>query len=175
MASGTSSATRTATATSTVTKVVYVTRKVQADFLAILDTYGYFSDQYAQQLIHDVRVLLDEEVIDQVHFVWTRPGGAYVLDELAYRVVTGSVGLADDRPGGIRYRADLASADFHVRITYNGRWRRMDEEDRDAIRRDLQLRWTAAGELDYTGGSWVADRTYSREDLGLQRRRFVRG
>ena len=65
MPTGTATSTRTASATSTVTKIVYVTRKVQADFLAILETYGYFSEAYAQNIIHDVRVFLDEEVIEE--------------------------------------------------------------------------------------------------------------
>jgi hypothetical protein len=172
MASGTSTSTR--TVTSTITKVVYVTRKVQADFLAILDTYGYFSEEYATQVIYDVRVLLDEEVIKHVHFIWTRRGSTHVLDEFRYTVVQGSTGLADDRPGGIGYLADLAHADFHVRLTYNERWHQLTEASRDEIRQRLQLRWGPAGTLDYTGGSLTADRTYSFEDLGFQRNRFIR-
>ena len=66
----TSTATRTATQTSSLTKVVYVTRKVQADFLAIIDTYNYFDEDYARKLIADVRTFLDEYVIDAVKFVW---------------------------------------------------------------------------------------------------------
>src|SRR6266853_463310 len=121
MPAETSTSTRTATATSTVPKIVYVTRKVQADFLAILETYGYFSEAYAQQLIHDVRVFLDEEIIDHIRFVWTRPGSSYVLEELGYTVVSSRVDLADDASGGIRYQSGLASASFHIRVTYNDR------------------------------------------------------
>ena len=46
-------------------------RKVQADFLAILDTYDYFSEDFACRLVADVRTLLDEGVVDAVKFVWT--------------------------------------------------------------------------------------------------------
>ncbi|SRR5579875_292004 len=174
MPTGAATSTRTATATSTITKIVYVTRKVQADFLAILETYGYFSEDYAQQLIHDVRVFLDEEVIDHIRFVWSRPGSTYVLEELNYTVVAGGVGLADDRSGGIRYQAALASASFHVRITYNSRWEKLPEVEKRTIRKQLDLSWGPAGQLDYSGGKWTADRTYSRDGYGLVRQRFER-
>ena len=108
----TATATRTATQTSSLTKVVYVTRKVQADFLAILDTYHYFAEDYAIQLIADVRTFLDEAVIDAVKFTWKEAGTNTVLEEIRYMVISGSVGLADDRPGGIRYNTALKSADF---------------------------------------------------------------
>lgn len=166
--------TRTATQTGTYTQVVYVTRKVQADFLAILDTYGYFSEKYAQDVIHDVRVFLDEEVVDRVKFVWTEDGTNRVLEELDYTVVAGGFGLADDRSGGIRYRSGLADAGFHVRVTYNSRWREMGEQERSAIRGDLALAWSAAGGLDYSGGSWTSERTYSKGSYGMSRSRFSR-
>jgi hypothetical protein len=97
----TSTATRTATQTSSLTKVVYVTRKVQADFLAIMDTYNYFDEDYARKLIADVRTFLDEDVIDAVKFVWKQRGTNTVLEEIRYTVIAGGIGLADDRPGGI--------------------------------------------------------------------------
>ncbi|HJT57935.1 MAG TPA: hypothetical protein VJ761_15640 [Ktedonobacteraceae bacterium] len=174
MPAGTATSTRTATATSTVTKIVYVTRKVQADFLAILETYGYFSEDYAQNLIHDVRVFLDEEVIDHIRFVWTRQSSSYVLEELNYTVVDGGVELADDHSGGIRYQAALANASFHVRVTYNTRWNHLAEGEKGAIRKSLYLNWGPAGQLDYRGGTWTTDRTYSRDGYGLVRQRFER-
>jgi len=174
MPTGTATSTRTATATSTVTKIVYVTRKVQADFLAILETYGYFSEDYAQHLIHDVRVFLDEEVIDHIRFVWTRPDSTYVIEELNYTVVAGGVELSDDHSGGIRYQAALASASFHVRITYNTCWKNLPEDEKSAIREGLDLNWGPAGQLDYSGGKWITDRTYSRDGYGLVRQRFER-
>ncbi len=174
MPAGTATSTRTATATSTVTKIVYVTRKVQADFLAILDTYRYFPEDYAHHLIHDVRVFLDEEVIDHIRFVWTRPSSTYVLEELNYTVVAGGVKLADDHSGGIRYQAALAKASFDVRVTYNRRWKDLAEDEKSAIRKSLDLNWGPAGQLDYSGGKWTTDRTYSRDGYGLIRQRFER-
>jgi len=170
----TTTRTKSTTQTSTLTKVVYVTRKVQADFLAILDTYGYFSEDYAKNLINDIRVFLDEEVIDKVKFVWTQPNSDYVLEELEYVVVLRGVGLADERSGGIRYQPGLANASFHVRITYNARWKNMSEEEKDEVRGDLQMTWGPAGELNYSGGRWVDERTYSKDKYGLMRKRFVR-
>ncbi|MGH7393089.1 MAG: hypothetical protein ACREM3_27085 [Candidatus Rokuibacteriota bacterium] len=68
----TTTQTRTATQTSTLTKVVYVTRKVQADLFALVDTYSQITPEYARKLIHDLRLLLDEEVINRIELVWTK-------------------------------------------------------------------------------------------------------
>jgi hypothetical protein len=170
----TASATRAATQTSAYTRVVHITRKVQTDILEIGDTYDYFQEPFAQSVIHDVRIFIDEEVIDHVKFVWKEWGTSRVLDELRYEVISGGVGLADDRPGGIRYDPVLAVSDFSVRITYNDRWSKMAESERAAIRERLALTWGPAGQLDYSGGRWVSDRTYSMDGMGLVRTRFVR-
>jgi len=122
-----------------------VTRKAQADLLAILDTYAYFSQDHARNIITDVRLLLDEEVVDHIKFVWTAVGSSRVLDELEYVVIAAGIGLADDRAGGIRYRSDLAGADFHVRVTYNTRWAGLDATEKAAIAKGLCLKW---GECD---------------------------
>jgi|SRR5882672_4538998 len=171
----TASSTRTATQTSSYTSVVHITRKVQTDILEIGDTYDYFQEPFAQSVIRDVRIFIDEEVIDFVQIVWKERGTSRVLDELRYKVVSGAVGLADDRPGGIRYDPALAVADFSVRITYNNRWSKMADSERAAIRERLELTWGPAGQLDYSGGQWVGDRTYSMDGMGLIRTRFVRG
>ena len=165
---------RSATATTPYTSVVHITRKAQADILAIGDTYAYFTEEYAQNVIHDVRVFIDEEVIDRVEFVWTKSGTNQVLDALRYKVVSGVVGLADDRPGGICYDSALASADFSVRVYYNGHWTKIGEAERDSVRTHLTLTWGPAGRLDYSGGRWADDRTYSMNSKGLVRNRFVR-
>jgi hypothetical protein len=167
-------ATRAATGTTPYTSVLHITRKVQADLLAIGDTYEYFTEDYTQDVINDLRVFIDEEVVDQIRFIWTQAGRTKVLDALRYVVIDGVAGLADDRPGGIRYDSALASADFHVRITYNSRWKKMDIAERRSVRSQLALSWGAAGQLDYTGGRWIDDRTYSMDSKGLVRNRFVR-
>jgi hypothetical protein len=147
---------------------------VQADFLEILDLYGYFSESFACSLIADLRVFLDEEVIDTLHFTWTKANTSLVLEELKYQVVVGGVGLADDRPGGIGYRSDLQAAGFSVRIFYNDRWRNLSESEKQTIRSRLSLSWGPAGELDYSGGKWVNSRSYSQDgEFGLTRNRFT--
>jgi len=166
--------TRSGTGTMPYTSVVHITRKVQTDMLEIGDTYAYFTEKYAQDVIHDVRIFIDEEIIDKVEFVWLEAGTNQVLDALRYIVLNGVVGLADDRLGGIRYDPILASADFRVRVYYNSRWTDIGETERNSIRSGLELTWGSAGQLDYSGGRWVDDRTYSMDSQGLVRNRFVR-
>lgn len=170
----TATATHTVTQTSSLTKVVYVTRKVRADFLAILDTYHYFAEDFAIQLIADVRTFLDEAVIDAVKFTWKVAGTNTVLEEMRYTVISGGVGLADDRPGGIGYNAALKNADFTVYVTYNTRWGNMNGQQKQAVAAALTLSWGPAGTLNYSQGSWHTDKTYSSGDHGLSRQRFTR-
>lgn len=168
-----SSYTRSQSQTNSLSKVISVTRKVQADLLTILDHYHYFSEDFAQELIHDIRVFIDEEVISRIKFIWIKPSTNFVLEELDYLVIFNGIGLADDRSGGIRFHPELSKASFKVRITYNDRWRKMIENDKELIREDLKLTWETASQLTYNGGQWSSERTYSQDGLGLNRSRYT--
>ena len=168
--------TRTAAATTTVAKIAYITRKMQADFLAILDTYTYdgYSESYALEIVEDIRRLLDEEVLDTISFVWTRKLSNRVLDTFRYSVVTGEAVTTNDRSGGVAYYSELAQADFRVRLNYNQRWKNLSQSERNSISADLNITWVSANQLDYGTGSWTTEKTYSKDGYGVVRERFVR-
>lgn len=128
-----STLTRSASQTTSYQKIVPVTRKVLADLLAIFETYDYFSEDHAAQLINDIRTFLYENVIERVQFIWLEAGTNQVLDAFSYRVILNGLGLADDRSGGIRYRSELAEAHFNVRLFYNDRWNKLEEPERREI------------------------------------------
>ena len=168
-----SSATGTATQSSSYSRVLKVTRKVQSDVIAIHDTYGHFSEDYARELISDLRVLLDEEVLTHVYFIWTKPGTNTVLDAIRYRVITGSSNLADDRPGGITYNPAVQNAHFSMRVTYNARWCSLSAGEKQAIQDQLYPGWSTGGALNYGTSTYEADRTYSADgQYGLGRDRL---
>jgi hypothetical protein len=169
-----STQTRAATQSESLSTIVYVARKVEADLLAIIDTYGYGTERWAIDVMHDVRVLMDEEVLERVKMAWTHPGTDEVLGAYSYRVIVGGLGLTDDRSGNIRYRPELVGADFHFRVEYKPRWWDLGPDDKADIRERLNLAWTSAGELDYSRGRWTSDKTYSREGFGVARERFIR-
>jgi hypothetical protein len=156
------------------TKVVYVTRKVQADLFALVDTYGQISESFAEQLIHDLRLLLDEEVLDKIRLLWTKAGSNQVVGAYSYQVIAAGIGLADDRSGNIRYDVTLQIAEFSIRIYYNDRWNDLSEQERRVIHSGCQLMWGSGGRLDFSCGNWNSDRTYSRDGYGLGRERFTR-
>jgi hypothetical protein len=124
--------------------------------------------------MHDVRILMDEEVIEKVFLTWTRRGSNEVLDAYSYRVIIGGLGLADDRSGNIRYRPELLGADFRFRVKYKLRWWALSGEDKNDIRRRLHFTWTTGGALDYSKGQWSSDKTYSKDGFGVARDRFIR-
>jgi hypothetical protein len=167
--------TRTGTLTTTWARVKYVTRKVQADLLAILDTYGYYPEEYALKLIKDLRVLLDDEVIWRVDFVWAKKGTNQVIDSLSYTVVCGDA-LPDNDTGDILYRPALAAsvASFSVVIYRSQRWKNMQESSKQKVRERLALGWDNDADYDYGAGWWATDRTYSKGGYGLERKRYVK-
>ena len=169
------SQTRTSSTTATWARVKYVTRKVQADLLGILDTYGYYSEEYGLKLIRDLRVLLDEEVISRVAFVWYKNGTNEVLHALSYTVIA-SDALADDETGDIPYYSSLSAsaASFTVVITRSQRWKNMQEYSKNRVREKLELNWENDADYNYGVGWWVTDRTYSKNGYGLERKRFVK-
>ncbi len=165
---------RTSATTTTYERIEHVTRKVRADLLAVVDTYAYFKEPFAADVVADVRTLLDEEALDSLQFVWLRRGTQTVLEELRYVVVPDGAGHVDARSGGVVYRQELAGADFHVRVTYSARWARMSEAERASVRKRLVLKWGPAGQLDYAGGRWANDRAYAKDGYALERKQFTR-
>ena len=161
--------TRAASQSGTLSRIDYVARKIEADLLAIIDTYACGTERWATNVMHDVRILMDEEVIEKVYLAWTRPGSTEVLDAYSYRVITGGLGLVDDRSGNIRYRHDLDGAEFHFRVEYKQRWWDMNPEDKKDVQDRLNLRWTTGGVLDYSSGRWSSDKMYSMDGFGAAR------
>ena len=145
---------------------------MQADLFALVDTYGQISEAYAQQLIHDLRLLLDEEVVDRIRLLWTTVGTNQVVGAYSYQVIAAGIGLADDRSGGIRYDATLQASSFSIRLHYNDRWDALSDADKQSIRSQCQLSWGPGGTLDFSRGSWTTEKTYSRDGYGVGRERF---
>lgn len=170
-----STAASTRSTTSTLTRVAYLAQKVRTDLIQVLDHYRYYDTAYMEKVIADIKVFLDEEVVEEIKLTWKDPLSSRVLEEVRYSVIAGTdSGLTDARPGGIRYKASLVGASFHTIVRYNQRWRGFDEEEKGGVRELLTLRWTTAPHLDYEGGSFSTDRSYYKDGMGLQRGRFTR-
>jgi hypothetical protein len=167
------SQTRTSTTTTTWARVKYVTRKVQADLLAIIDFYGYHSEEHAFKQVKDLRVLLDEEVIYRVDFVWLKRGTKDVIDSISYTVVNGDA-LPDNDTGDIPFSCSLLAsvASFSVVIYWSQRWKNMQDHSKNRVREKLELGWENGVDHNYGLGLWVMDRTYSKGGYGLERKRF---
>ncbi len=163
--------TRSLTAANTYTDVVSVTRKLRADLLQVLDHYGYFAEDYAENIIHDLRLMIDEGIVDSIKFTWRAYGSGRVLAAFRYDVIPGHIGLTDNRPGGIPYRTDLKNVQFDVFVRYNAAGQALSTTDKQSL--GLKLTWgPARGFFDYSTGSWSNDRSYVSNSIGLQRSTF---
>lgn len=165
----TSSQTRTATQTSTYLRVIYVTRKLQADLFNIVDTYGQISQTYATNLISDLRILMDEEVLEWVRLYWTKSNSSDVEFAYEYKVLDGVTGLVDDRSGGVRYRSNLCDYEFGVRICKSSRWYELTTAEQKEIEDRLHFPWGPGSSLRYSKGGFTSERTFAKDDYGLRR------
>ncbi|MXW64538.1 MAG: hypothetical protein F4Y00_04715 [Bacteroidetes bacterium SB0662_bin_6] len=170
--SASASRTRSLTAVNTYTDVVSVTRKLRADLLQVLDHYGYFSEDHAEDIIHDLRLMVDEGILESVELTWRAYGSHSVLAAFRYYVINGSIAPADNRPGGIPYRPDLQNARFNVVVRYNAAGRRLSPIDERNL--GFKLPWVYDNGFDYLTGSWSSDRYYVSNSIGLQRLAFNR-
>lgn len=161
------SASATRSATSSFTDVKSVTRGLQADLFQVLDHYGYFSEQRARDIVHDLRLMIDEDILDHVELTWCVRGGTRVLEAYRYDVVRGSLVGANTRPGGIPYRPELANADFSVLVTYNAKGHGMSRQERQDL--GFIRPWSPTGRRDYSGVSRTFERAYASNGLGLNR------
>ena len=162
-----STGTLTRSATSSFTDVKSVTRGLQADLFQVLDHYGYFAEQRAVDIVHDVRLMIDEDILASVELVWCRRGTDDVITSYKYDVVRGALVGANSRPGGIPYDPPLASADFSVIVHFNATGRAMSWDEINGI--GTRRPWGAAAPRSYGTGGWTVQRTYASNGLGLQR------
>lgn len=170
--SASASRTRSLTAANTYTDVVSVTRKFRVDILQVLDHYGYFSMDYAEDIIHDLRLMVDEGILESVELTWRAYGSHSVLAAFRYNVINGGIAPADNRPGGIPYRPNLKNAQFNVVVRYNAAGRKLTTTARQNL--GFKLAWAPAGYFDYSAGSWSSDRNYVSNSIRLQRLAFNR-
>lgn len=163
---------RTGTQTSSYSRVLHVTRRLQADLFNLVDTYGQISESYAKDLIHDFRVLLDEDVLEMIRLLWKQHNSSKVIFGYSYTVLDGVSGLVDERSGGIRYRSQLLDHKFSVRIFYNDRWNELSESSRSEIRSQCRLTWSKGTPLNYPTGSGSDSRTFAKDNYGLRRNSY---
>lgn len=168
--SAAASHTLSSTGVDTDTDVASVTRKLRADLVQVLDHYGYFSWDYGEDTIHDLRLMIYHGIIDSVEFTWRAYGSDIVLAAFRYDILLGDNGLADNRPGGIPYRFDLKFVRFDVIVRYNAAGQALSSTDKQNL--GLKLCWGPVGGLDYSTGSWSNDRSYVSNGIGLQRSVF---
>jgi len=50
----------------------------------------------------------------------------------------------------------------------------MSQSERNSISGDLNITWVTGGHLDYSSGSWVSERSYSKGGNGLVRQQFIK-
>lgn len=169
----TMSTTRTQAATTVYERILHVTRKLQADLLGIVETYGCWNEAYARDVLADVRALLDEGALDRIEFHWRDRTSGGVVHAIRYEVHAERAAHDDARSGGIAYRAALREADFNVRLTYSARWSGMAETERARVRATLKIGWVPGAALTYEGGTWGDDRAYAKDGYALARRSFT--
>ena len=156
------------TSTFTVTHARHISAKVATDLLRMQRLYGKPSKEDIDAYEAEITALIKEDVVQTVTYgykrneQWIEPTLRYTAQDLA-----GGTGTDDD-PGRIRPGQNVAGAVFHSYLTYNDKWYRLTDAQRDAIRGTLPFQRTGAPEPT-VNGYLRHDMTYASGGRALSR------
>ena len=155
--------------TFTKTDAKYIASKVAADLRGMRDYYGQPDESKIWDYYEEITELLVGGYLASVEYGFTRNERRVVT---LYYEVRQDGSLADEKPGGVYPRADVSKKDWFSFLTYSSKWNSLSDAARQQIKERIPIKRTP-GEAPQDGnGHWVADRCYSAQGTGTQRRTF---
>ena len=143
--------------------------KIRSDIGQLRIFHSIFSVDYEENLSSDLFQWVYRGYVDQIRFEFYKPSNLIACFAINYLIIRGQILSTNDDAGTIRY-LDLKGTSFRVRITYSQAWLNLSSQEKDAFYTDLNLSWGPLSfELQYSGGSWASDKTYSSNSLGARR------
>ena len=152
----------------TKTASAYIASKVAADLRAMSAYYGRPSESEISDYQHELSELLARGYVSSVQYGFERDERKIVVLEYEHR----PSGLRDDNSGRVFPRADVSDATWFSFLTYSAKWDALDKSAQYQFRRGLRVNRVEGHEPRDGDGYWTADRSYSSEGAGAQRRTF---
>jgi hypothetical protein len=141
--------------------------KVAADLMRFRDFYGQPSMESIDAYEREVVALLKGDYLDYVIYGFKRNG--QIVEGIRYRASSGGVLIADDDPGKLRPKSDIAHLPFTSFLAYTDRWWALGAKGQEVIRTEAGFLRSTGHEPGVEGGYWQDDRTYSAGGRSLGR------
>lgn len=169
-----SMSTATYTGTFTAVDVRRVFDQFSADYDMAAQSTGLVSDADIDRVMHDVKVLAENEYLERVDIVLRDAHGNTVRAQ-KYVVSTDASLWSAQRPGNSLWPRTSGGA-LDVIIFYSGKWRKLTAEAQASFRRmELSLRWVSTDiDTAYPHLAGQLDRRYASNGYGLERTTFTR-
>lgn len=163
--------TRTFTTSSTFTRTgaKYIASKVLADLRGMRDYYGEPSESQILDYYGELTELLVGGYIESVEYGFRKNGRRVVT--LYYEVLSDG-SLSDEKSGRVYARADISNSKWFSFLTHNGKWASLSPADRQQIEARIPVKRSPGKSPQDGNGYWMADKNYSSQGVGTQRRTF---
>jgi hypothetical protein len=156
------------TETFTLTHAKRIASKVATDLLRFQSLYGSPSDQWINNYEAELIQMLQHDAIRYVEYGFRRDG-KWTEAAVRYNALPGGTLVADDDPGKIRPRLDVANASFTSFMSYSDKWWAKTQTERDAIKQACPFQRSAGEAPALEAGSWSSDLNYVAGGRGLGR------
>lgn len=156
--------------TFTLSDAKYLASRIASDLEQMRLFYGKPDEEHIQKLVVEAGMLLKFGLLDWVRYGY-RKDNEWVF-AVSYTVNSlGQLECADDSPGGIDANADIIGASWysHLKTRTNPQ---LTTEERETIEKNRPIDRVTAKEPGSANGTWVEDKTYYRNNTGLNRGQF---
>ena len=159
----------TTSSTFTRTGAKHIASKVLADLRGMRDYYGEPSESQILDYYGELTELLVGGYIESVEYGFRKNGRRVVT--LYYEVLSDG-SLSDEKSGRVYARADISNSKWFSLLTCNGKWASLSPADRQQIEARIPVKRRPGKSPQDGNGYWVADKSYSSQGVGTQRRTF---
>jgi hypothetical protein len=159
----------TTSSTFTVTHARYLASKVAADLRQMQIFYGKPTGQEIEDYLVELVALLLKGYVEAVEYGFLRQGQTVLA--LKYRATAG-FSLSDDHSGRVPAGADVSGARWYSYLWKTKSWWELPVSERIRIESSLPVQRSAGSEPVGGDGFWVNDKSYSSQNVNLQRSTF---
>lgn len=146
-----------------------IASQVATDLLRFQTLYGSPSDEWIGKYEAEMVELLRHDAVNDVVYGFKRDGN-WTEAAVRYVGLPGGTLVANDDPGKIRPRLDIARAQFTSFLTYSERWYgSLTPVERAAVEETCGFKRSSGSAPPLEAGYWVDDRNYIAGGRGLGR------
>jgi hypothetical protein len=164
------STTHTAAFAFTRTHARHLASKVAGDLRQMQIFYEKPSDTEIEEYMTELTELLAGAFLDSVEYGF-RDASGWIL-AVRYVVRADGTLVADDRSGRIAIGVDISNAHWYSYLRLSAKWGVLSENERERMERAIPVKRLAQPEPKVGHGSWMQQKTYLSNGVGMVRYGF---